>query len=74
MEFIPTPKAKARENAKETLGVMIKAATPVFGTDGEIHGVLYGGKLLNRDYMIVDKVKETVYRAERECEFIFLWD
>jgi len=53
---------------------MIKAATPVFGTDGEIHGVLYGGKLLNRDYMIVDKVKETVYRAERECEFIFLWD
>ena len=65
MKFIPTPKARPRRETEETSGMMIKAAAPVLGADGELRGVLYGGKLLNRDYMIVDKVKQTVYRAER---------
>jgi len=80
MKFVPTPKAKLREEAEETSGMMIKAAALVLGPDGEIKGVLYGGKLLNRDYMIVDKVKQTVYRAERYkgkdvgTATIFQWD
>jgi two-component system NtrC family sensor kinase len=65
MKFLPTPKARPRRETEETSGMMIKAAAPVLGADGRVQGVLYGGKLLNRDYMIVDKVKETVYRAER---------
>jgi two-component system NtrC family sensor kinase len=64
MKFIATPRAKPRSETEETSGMMIKAGAPVLGTDGEVAGVLYGGKLLNRDYMIVDKVKQTVYRAE----------
>src|SRR4030042_998221 len=64
IEFIPTPKAKPRKESEETSGMMIKAGAPVFGYDGKLIGVLYGGSLLNRNYEIVDKVKETVYRSE----------
>ena len=65
LKFISTPKAKSRNETEETSGMMIKAAAPISGTDGKIKGVLYGGRLLNRDYRIVDKIKQTVYRAER---------
>ena len=80
MKFLPTPKARPRRETEETSGMMIKAAAPVLGADGRVQGVLYGGKLLNRDYMIVDKVKQTVYRAERYkgkdvgTATIFQWD
>ncbi|MHC4538011.1 MAG: cache domain-containing protein [Planctomycetota bacterium] len=44
--------------------MMLKAAAPVFGYDGKLSGVLYGGNLLNRNYKIVDKVKEIVYKGQ----------
>lgn len=65
IKFVPTSKAKPREETEETSGMMIKAAAPVLGPDGRVWGVLCGGKLLNRDYTIVDKIKQTVYRSER---------
>jgi len=62
IEFIPTPKAKPSLEIEQTSGMMIKAAAPVF-YDGSVVGVLYGGNLLNRNYEIVDRVKDTVYRG-----------
>jgi len=64
INFIPTPKARRRTETRETSGMMIKAAAPVFGYDGKLSGVLYGGNLLNRNYKIVDKVKEIVYKGQ----------
>jgi len=64
MKFIPTPKAKPRPEDEETSGMMIKAAVPVSSYNGNLLGVLYGGKLLNRDYEIVDKVKDIVYQGQ----------
>jgi len=64
INFISTPKARRRAETRETSGMMIKAAAPVFGYDGKLSGVLYGGNLLNRNYKIVDKVKEIVYKGE----------
>jgi len=64
INFIPTPKARRRLDCRETSGMVIKAAAPVFGNDGKLSGVLYGGNLLNRNYKIVDKVKEIVYKGE----------
>ena len=64
MKFISTPKAKPRPEDEETSGMMIKAAAPVLGYNGNLLGVLYGGKLLNRDYEIVDKVKDIVYQGQ----------
>jgi two-component system NtrC family sensor kinase len=60
---IPTPKEKATRKHEETSAMCIKAAAPVFGYDGTLLGVLYGGNLLNRNHKIVDKVKDIVYQG-----------
>jgi len=65
MEFIPTPKAAPRPENKETSGMMLKAAASVKDDSGTILGILYGGILLNRNYDIVDRVKEIVYKGEK---------
>ena len=41
------------------------AAVPVYLENVNLLGVLYGGTLLNRNYWIVDQVKELVYKGER---------
>ncbi|MFC1635638.1 cache domain-containing protein [Planctomycetota bacterium] len=61
--FIPTPKAKPRVETEETSGMMIRAGAPVLGHDGRLLGVLYGGTLLNRNYQLVDRIKNTVYKG-----------
>jgi two-component system NtrC family sensor kinase len=63
VKLVPTPKAKPRPETEQTSAMMIKAAAPVLGYDGSLVGVLYGGNLLNRNYKIVDEVKETVYKG-----------
>ena len=65
VEFIDTPKAAPRPDNKETNGLMLKAASSVQDEYGNHLGVLYGGILLNRNYEIVDRVKETVYKGEK---------
>ncbi|MBC8526456.1 MAG: cache domain-containing protein [Candidatus Cloacimonetes bacterium] len=65
IELIPTPRARQRLEAVETSGMMVKSAAPVLDYDGNLIGVLCGGKLLNQNYEIVDKVKEIVYKAEK---------
>jgi two-component system NtrC family sensor kinase len=61
-KFIDTPKARAREETEETRGMMLMAAAPIFDYENDLVGVLYGGVLLNRNFEIVDKTKETVFQ------------
>ena len=65
MEFIPTPKAAPRPEDKETSGMMLKAASSIVDEKSHLWGTLYGGILLNRNYEIVDRVKEIVYKEEK---------
>jgi two-component system NtrC family sensor kinase len=65
LEFVDTPKAAPRPENKEDKGFMLKAASSIFDERGNLLGVLYGGVLINRDYKIVDRVKETVYKDEK---------
>lgn len=80
IEFIPTPKSRPRTEKEETSGTMVKAAAPIFDRKNNLIGVLYGGKLINRNYEIVDKVKDIVYRGETYkgkdigTATIFQWD
>jgi two-component system NtrC family sensor kinase len=62
MEFVPTPKASPRPEEREVNGMMLKAASSIEDDKGNVFGVLYGGILINRDYTIVDRVKEIVYK------------
>ncbi|MCK4272656.1 cache domain-containing protein [bacterium] len=65
IDLIPTLQERPRTETEETSGMMIKAAAPVLDYDGELIGVLLGGRLLNRNYEIVDNVKDIVYRGEK---------
>jgi len=62
LRFIPTPKARPIAKEEETSGMLIKAAAPIFDHSNNLIGVLYGGKLLNHNFEIVDKIKNIVYR------------
>jgi two-component system NtrC family sensor kinase len=61
IELIDTPLARQREETEETCGMMLKAVAPVFDSQENFIGTVYGGVLINRNFEIVDKVKQTVY-------------
>ena len=42
---------------------MLKAGSPIFDEQKNLIGVLYGGILLNKNFQIVDKVKDTVFQG-----------
>jgi two-component system NtrC family sensor kinase len=64
-EFVPTPMAAERAENHEENGMMLKAAAPVLDERGELIGALYGGLLFNRNYDLVDEVKNIVFKGER---------
>jgi two-component system NtrC family sensor kinase len=59
---IPTPKEKPGQKVEETSGMILKSAHPVLDFNGEVLGVLTGGVLLNRNYEIVDRIKNIVFK------------
>ena len=61
--FIDTPRARPLSYTEQTSGLMLKAAAPVFDYQNNLIGVLYGGILLNRNYKIVDDIKQTVFEG-----------
>jgi len=64
-QFIPTPLAAARPEDHEDRGMMLTAAAPVVDDSGVLLGVLTGGLLFNRNYDLVDRVKEIVFKGEK---------
>ena len=43
--------------------MMLAAAAPIFDQNNKLIGVLYGGVLLNRNYSLVDEIKQTVFQG-----------
>lgn len=64
MEIIPTPKAKPREGKLESSGMMLESVVPLFDDSDSFLGVLCAGKLLNRNFEIVDKINEIVHEGQ----------
>jgi two-component system NtrC family sensor kinase len=62
LKLVPTPKAKPTEKVEENSGMVLKAAHPVIDFNGEVLGVLTGGILINRNYEIVDRIKNIVFK------------
>jgi two-component system, NtrC family, sensor kinase len=63
--LIPTPKEKPTQKLEETSGMVINAAHPVLDARGNVLGALMGGILLNRNYEIVDRIKNIVFRDSK---------
>jgi two-component system NtrC family sensor kinase len=64
-QFVPTPMAAARSEDHEDKGMMLTAAAPVVDESGVLLGVLTGGLLFNRNYDLVDRIKEIVFKGEK---------
>jgi len=61
IDLIDTPLARPVSASSESSGMMLIAASPIMNSNHEFLGVVFGGKLLNRNYEIVDFIKQTVY-------------
>jgi len=61
IRLISTPKARKTDAQRLDSGMVILAAWPVYDGVGNLIGVLYGGKLLNNDNSLVDKIKAVVF-------------
>jgi two-component system NtrC family sensor kinase len=64
MKFTPTQYAKPRPENESTSGMVFMAASPVHDDDGNVVGVLYVADLINRDYTLVDRIKNVIYKDE----------
>jgi len=62
IKLVPTPKARPRPEEEETSGMILKATAPILDDNGSVIGVLYGGNLINRNFELVDEMKDTVYQ------------
>ena len=63
-KILPTPKAKPIQKEIENSGMVLLAAAPV-RFESSKNGALYGGILLNKNYSIVDRVWDLVYKGEK---------
>lgn len=62
LKLIPTPKAKPTERLEETSGLILRSAYPILDFNGEVLGALSGGVLLTRNYELVDRIKNIVFK------------
>ena len=62
IQSIPVPREKPTGKTEETSGMVLKSAYPIIDFNGEVLGVLTGGVLLNRNYEIVDRIKNIVFK------------
>lgn len=63
-KIIPVPKTKQTTSEENRAGMVLLTAVPIFSAIGEYLGMIYGGRLLNRNYAIVDKIKDVVFQGE----------
>jgi two-component system NtrC family sensor kinase len=63
--IIKTPQSIETSRERLSEGMVLRAAFPVFDERGVLRGALAGGILLNSDYAMVDKIKETLYHDEK---------
>jgi len=65
MEVVKTPQSVMVKENRLSEGMVLRAAYPIIDNEQNLIGVLVGGILLNKNYKIVDKIKETVYHDEK---------
>ncbi|MDH4158160.1 MAG: cache domain-containing protein, partial [candidate division Zixibacteria bacterium] len=59
--LVPTERARPTERLVEDRGMVVEAAVPILTVTDSVLGVFYGGKLLNRKFRLVDRVRNAVF-------------
>jgi two-component system, NtrC family, sensor kinase len=61
INIIKTPHARPTDKKILDRALAIECAVPIFDDKQEIVSVLYGGKVLNKDYALVDGIRDLVF-------------
>ncbi len=64
IKVIPTLMARKKNKSYEDSGLVLKSASPVF-MNGKFIAIIYGAKLLNNNFEIVDRIKNLVFKGEQ---------
>ncbi len=64
LELENTPRARKTVREVETRGMVMEAAVPVL-QGNRIVGVVYGGRLVNRNHSLIDQIHDSVYKNEK---------
>ena len=59
--LVPTERARPTERLVEDRSMVVEAAVPILTAGDSVLGVFYGGKLLNRKFRLVDRVRNAVF-------------
>ncbi len=62
--LVPTPMARKTDITNEDRGLVLKAASPII-RDGRLIGIIYGARLINRNYDMVDQIKSLVFKDQK---------
>jgi len=65
IEILSTVRVKFQRTGIETSGLTIIAGAPILDDNENIIGVVYAGKLINNNFDIVDRIKNTVFMNEQ---------
>jgi two-component system NtrC family sensor kinase len=63
--IVKTPQSIEIREKQLSEGMVMRTAYPIIDERQNLLGALVGGTLVNRDYAIVDRIKETVYHDEK---------
>ncbi|MCM8812527.1 MAG: cache domain-containing protein [Candidatus Omnitrophica bacterium] len=58
---IPTPRAAAFERRKIDTALALEYAVPVHDAQGDLCGVLAAGKIINRRFVLVDRIRDLIF-------------
>ena len=61
LSLIATPRAAPSERLEETRAMVVRAIAPLRGVQGTLVALLDGGVIINRDFQLVDAVRDLVY-------------
>jgi two-component system NtrC family sensor kinase len=61
IQLQPTPLARPTMLTKITTAMVVEYAAPYFDSTGHVVRVIYGGKIINRYFRLIDKIHDIVY-------------
>jgi two-component system, NtrC family, sensor kinase len=64
IELCPTPKARPSDRTAVEDAMVIEYARPLVDSTGQVIRVIYGGRMVNRYFKLVDRIRDIVYENE----------
>jgi len=65
IRIIPTSHAIPPQQAEQTSAMFIISAAPILSQQHELLGILYGGRMLDNNHDLADRIRDTIYERTK---------